>query len=67
MRTGLSKVKGLGRGWRLRSELGPAWPVHSGQDLPPPQAATTLGSFLFTSRLMSDFPVSLPTCGVAST
>lgn len=58
VRTGLSKVKELGRGWRLRSELGPAWPeawVHSGQGRPPPPAATTLASFLLTSRLMNDF------------
>lgn len=58
MRTGLSKVKELARGWRLRFELGPAWPeawVHSGQGRPPPQAATTLASFLFTSRLMNGF------------
>ena len=58
VRTDLSKVKELGRGWRLRSELGPAWPeawVHSGQGRPPPPAPTTLASFLLTSRLMNDF------------
>ena len=57
MRTGLSKAKDIGRGWRLRSELGPAWPEAgcSVQGLPPPQAATMLASFLFTSRLMNDF------------